>query len=360
MSTLDQSAVVVGSGIESAYDFVVPLENVTARTPTDVLDGAENSTPGTAPTGGEPHTPTLYACVAVITRTKNRPVLLKRALTSVSQQSFKDLVWVIINDGGERACVEAIADQARTLNVRTVVIHNPQSMGMEAASDKAIHAVDSEYIIIHDDDDSWHPAFLERTTGYLCDNPSYGGVVTHSMCVKETIASDTVRVIAQYPFNDWLKSIYLIDILNVNSFPPISFLYRRAAFAEVGDYDRTLPVLGDWEFNIRFLQKYNIGVLPELLANYHHREQARRDDVYGNSIIAGIDQHMLYDAVIRNKMLRYDLEKKQLGVGCLMSILRWHQKLLNEQRALSAPVRAAKRILKCLPGSKCLIRWFAR
>ncbi|WP_363323715.1 glycosyltransferase, partial [Accumulibacter sp.] len=43
--------------------------------------------------------------VAVITRTKDRPLLLQRALESVSGQSLTDIQWVIVNDGGEPAPV---------------------------------------------------------------------------------------------------------------------------------------------------------------------------------------------------------------------------------------------------------------
>jgi glycosyltransferase involved in cell wall biosynthesis len=53
---------------------------------------------------------------------------------------------------------------------------------MEAASNAGIAACDSDYIVIHDDDDSWCPDFLERTVAFL-DGPEgarYGGVATHS------------------------------------------------------------------------------------------------------------------------------------------------------------------------------------
>ena len=41
--------------------------------------------------------------VTVVTRTRNRPVLLTRALQSVGAQSFQDLELVIVNDAGSPA-----------------------------------------------------------------------------------------------------------------------------------------------------------------------------------------------------------------------------------------------------------------
>jgi glycosyltransferase involved in cell wall biosynthesis len=44
--------------------------------------------------------------VAVITRTKDRPLLLERAIKSVHNQTFKDYVHIIINDGGDSIALE--------------------------------------------------------------------------------------------------------------------------------------------------------------------------------------------------------------------------------------------------------------
>jgi len=294
--------------------------------------------------------PKIFARAAVITRTKNRPILLRRAMASVAGQTFRDFVWVVVNDGGGRDPVETIVEEARKAGVRAVVLHHTHSRGMEAASNAAIHAVDSEFLVIHDDADSWQPEFLERTIAFLGENPGYAGVVTHTTRVDEVIEGDAVRTIAKYPYNAWLTSLYLIDMLGRNSFAPIAFLYRREAFDAVGDYDESLPVLGDWDFNIRFLQRFDIGVLPEKLANYHHRVRAAGSAEYGNTVIAGIDTHLRYDTLIRNRLLRRDLEAGRFGPGCLASLMRWQQIVTDQQGVSLSLMRTAKRFLKRIPG----------
>ena len=47
------------------------------------------------------------------------------------------------------------------------VIHNVESVGMEAASNIGITASESEYLVINDNDDTWHLGFLEKTVSYL-------------------------------------------------------------------------------------------------------------------------------------------------------------------------------------------------
>ena len=57
-------------------------------------------------------------------RTKDRPLLLKRTLESVCRQTFKDLVWVVINNGGaERSGVDAVVAEAKAAGIQAVAIH---------------------------------------------------------------------------------------------------------------------------------------------------------------------------------------------------------------------------------------------
>ena len=284
--------------------------------------------------------------VAVITRTKNRALLLKRALESVSSQTFKDFIWVIVNDAGEQSSVDEVAAEARRRGIETQVLHHEKSVGMEAASNAGIRSCSSEYIVIHDDDDSWNPAFLERTTAFLDHEPLFAGVITHTTRVNEVIKNGIVRTTSQYGFNTWLKSVYLMEMLMVNSFPPISFLYKRSIYDTLGGYDESLPVLGDWDFNIRFLSRTDIGVIQEQLANYHFRENISEvDDVYGNTVIAGVEKHARYDAILRNHYFRTD----PAGLGMLINLA-----VMNNWQNLKIDAISSRRFYR---GVNSLFLW---
>ena len=73
----------------------------------------------------------------IITRTKNRPILLKRALESVALQNYNSIEHIIINDGG---CPIAVENEILAANLSTniKVLHNESSIGMEAASNAGI------------------------------------------------------------------------------------------------------------------------------------------------------------------------------------------------------------------------------
>lgn len=256
--------------------------------------------------------------MAIVTRTKNRAALLHRAMESVAGQYNRTFVWVIVNDGGERAPVETVVAEAKRRGVPVVVLHHAESLGMEAASNAGLAAVDSEFVAIHDDDDTWDPHFVPETLGYLRKNPSKGGVVVKTTKVVERIdGAGRIRTIGRRPFNPELHSVHLSEMAERNLFPPISFVYRRSVLDTIGAYDPSLSVLGDWDFNLRFLSRFDIGVHPHALANYHFRPGNR--GATGNTVGAGVDLHVEWDAAIRNRLLRKDLDAGVVGLGHLVA-----------------------------------------
>ncbi|WP_116134149.1 glycosyltransferase family 2 protein [Tropicimonas sp. IMCC34043] len=259
--------------------------------------------------------------VAVITRTMDRPMMLRRALESVSQQTFRNYVHVVVCDGGP---IEDVLEAIRVANVehsKIVVVDGVANRGMEAASNLAVGACDSKFIVIHDDDDTWHHDFLAETVKFLESAPGqkYGGVVSRSMLVSESVHPDGIEAHEVRPYNPNLEIIYLAEHAISNSFPPISFLFRRDIYDEVGGFDPTLPVLGDWDFNLKVLSRTDIAVLPDYLANYHVRDRSE-SIAFGNSITAGRDKHLEYSAILRNRLVRGSGEKGDVPASDLVGI----------------------------------------
>lgn len=266
----------------------------------------------------------LSAKVNIVTRTKDRGILLRRALDSVIGQTFDDWALVIVNDGGDRAHVDPLVEEhGSRLGKRVRVVHHERSLGMEVASNVGLRHAAGEYVVIHDDDDSWEPTFLSETTAFLARPPvrTMRGVITHCVKVDEEIDGDQVIPLATAPFNDWIRQVSLFRMASRNFFPPISFLYERRVLDEIGGYREDLPVLGDWDFNLRFLVRHDIGVLPRALARYHHRPPTDQS-VFGNTILAGVDRHYLHETALRNELLRGDLAAGRLGLGVLTNLAR--------------------------------------
>jgi len=277
--------------------------------------------------------------VAVITRTKDRPVLLRRAIESVLKQTCPDWIHVIVNDGGHPVLVDLlVAEYAERYRERVKVLHHPQSLGMQNASNAAIRATQSEFVTIHDDDDSWEPAFLEAGLARLdklgADNPVQG-VATHTTWIFEEMDScgNMVELRRQdFPATETIK---LADVAGENRFPPIAFLYRRQVHEAVGYFNEEFSVLGDWDFNLRFLCRYDIDVVSERLACWHWRQQGG-GTAYGNSSTSGVAIHKAMEAKLFNHYLRRDMETGRLGLGHLMNLSRQIVHATRQVETLSA------------------------
>jgi glycosyltransferase involved in cell wall biosynthesis len=267
--------------------------------------------------------PLAPSAVAVITRTRDRPLLLRRARVSIASQTFRDLLWVVVNDGGERDPIDAEVAAARGDGLPAIAIHREASGGMEAAANAGIRATSSRYIAIHDDDDSWERPFLAATVGALEKHSDFVGVVTHSMAVVEHFVGDSIVAISRRRLTPRLRAVHLADLAITNQFTPISLLFRRAAYEAVGGFDEHFPVLGDWEFNLKLAVQGDILVLPRALANYHVRVAGRTSIArYANSIVAERELHHLQDAIFRNRLLRADMAAGRIGIGTLLALAR--------------------------------------
>ena len=242
--------------------------------------------------------------VSIITRTRDREAFLKRAARSVlGQQEAPPWEWIVVNDGGDAARVEAVlAPDRPRLENRLRICHLGESRGMEHASNAGIARARGELLVIHDDDDRWDPAFLHEMSGFLdqSGNKRYAGVVCHSIRVVERMVDGVPVETHRHPFNPGLQALSFWELLQENRFPPISFLFRRALLEGIGPFNEDLPVLGDWEFNLRAVARYPLAVHPRPLAFYHHREAVERRS-QANSITAGDARHREVEAGLRRQ-----------------------------------------------------------
>lgn len=278
-----------------------------------------------------------FARVAIIVRTKDRPVMLQRAIRDILAQSYQDWVVVVVNDGGDVPVLELVLDQYKArLGYRLVRVDNPVSYGMQTASNIGIGTCDSDFIVIHDDDDSWDSEFLTRTVADMDQdgwNPRVAGVVTWSQVIVEEIVDDYhIIETDRFMFNDQLYTLSLVDLGIENRFPPISFLFRRTAFEDVGRFREEFGVLGDWDFHLRVLERFDIRVIPEPLAGYHHRSEST-GGAYGNSVHAQKDVHTAKRIQLVNSFIRGSDGQAASTIGQLLLHGQIYKNLERDQRA---------------------------
>ena len=215
--------------------------------------------------------------VTIITRTKNRPVALDRALRDILQQRFSDWQLVLMCDAGDPLVIQKVVEPYRdAFGDRYRFLYREHSLDQPSANNFATANSQSRYIVMHDDDDTWHPDFLARCVAYLdAATPSVAEVVAGAQQVIEQFDGERFTETGRRPMAWPLAPVTLERLLDHNLWPPIAFPYRRTAGDAVGHYRDGINALSDWDFNVRLARRFEIGVVPEVLAHWHRRPAAR-------------------------------------------------------------------------------------
>ena len=259
--------------------------------------------------------------VAIVLRTRDRPVLLRRALADFCAQTFAGWRLVVIDDGGDPAEVEKLIAEQPGLAERATVVHNAVPRGRAVTWNQGLAAADSEYVAVHDDDDTWHPSFLARTVAHL-DATGGAAVAVRAAIVWEHVEGEEIVEREREVFMPHLRSITLFDLIRTNRIVPIALLYRRSVHDEIGPVREDLPVVEDWEFNLRLAAAHPIAFLDgEPLAFWHQRREA--EGPLANSVIDLQSDHRAEDLKVREEALQEHAAR--FGLGGLLYYTKYFQ-----------------------------------
>ena len=171
----------------------------------------------------------IRARTAILLRTKDRPIFLRRALESILSQTDQDWAIALVNDGGDRSELEsALLPFSNQLRNKLTVVHFEKSRGRGKGEhlNAGLSAVDSELVAIHDDDDTWDPNFLAKSRSAMGDQPA---VVTQSYLVLEQLKDDLFHEVSREIYEPWQKhGVSLFRLAESLTFPPIALQIGRA------------------------------------------------------------------------------------------------------------------------------------
>jgi hypothetical protein len=238
--------------------------------------------------------------VAVVVRSGGQQRLLARAVESVRAQTVDDWALVLaLPDDVDRAH----ADRVAATDARISVV---QGAGRGRLANTALASVDSELAVLHDEDGSWAPGFLEHTVAFLKGHPDHVGVAVRAEVVHELRGPGGAREERRELLAHDEQTVSLASLLSHNYVPPASFVYRRAVHAQAGGYDESLPALEDWEFLLRVLARGPVGFLPDdTLAGWH----LEADSDEAGRVSAATEP------LVRDQVLRRDLAAGAPGLG---------------------------------------------
>jgi len=175
---------------------------------------------------------------SIIIPTKNRTVLLDRALKSVLAQTNQNYELIVVDDGDGSGL-----NLARRHESAKIVTLSSQSAGQVAARALAISQAKGKFLAWLDDDDCWEPWHLENLDKILFREPC---VAFSSGWIKHE--TDDGSHVSTTPF---LASASAASLQENNTLLWSGIAYPKEFHQTFGDFDGSLAYYWDWDWYLR-------------------------------------------------------------------------------------------------------------
>lgn len=217
--------------------------------------------------------------VSIIVRTKDRPELLRDALSSIATQTYPNMEVVLVNDGG--CDVSAVVNEfSPYLKIKYVRL--PRSLGRAAAANRGVQRAKGQFLNFLDDDDVHYPTHIEKLAGYL---QATGERMAYSDCERCSYEWHENRFRPMGDRSLFVGTEHDQDRLYWGNYIPfMSAMIRRDLAEEVGSFDESLEVYEDWDYWIRASKHAFFYRLPGITSQYrvfaHHEYSDSALDIY--------------------------------------------------------------------------------
>ena len=260
--------------------------------------------------------------ILVIVRHKfGRKRLLKRAINSVGNQTYKNIRVIILRMDVHKSTPEYDEFLDTIIDKKNQVISNDE-LGDYLNNSQA------KFLCFLDDDDSWAPEYLSRLISILAKTsekyPSVQAVASHANKVREVSEGNRIIINETQPWNHYLSvgPVEFDVIYYKNSIPLSSCVFFKETVQEIINNHQVNSPAFSWPFIIEFLSKHDLWIIPEALSFYHFREE--NDFEFGNYSVINSEKSDIEYKIKLNSMMR-----RENKTTLLNSIL---EKLLNKTK----------------------------
>lgn len=239
--------------------------------------------------------------VSIVIPTYNRSSLLKQALESCLQQTYRDFEIIVADDGSTDDTREAI----ESLNSDKIKYTYQSNRGRSIARNRAIKSASGEYITFLDSDDLYLPQKLEVEVRALDNNPSYDMV--YSSAYNINIDGDLHPYIYQATKSGCIyKDIALYLPLTI-CLPTV--MVRRKVFSKIGMFDERQSRFEDTDMWRRIAREFKVLAIEEPLCKIRYHEGNEME--HPSKILDALKYYTR--KVLREDTLRYGLELRSLA-----------------------------------------------
>lgn len=202
--------------------------------------------------------------VSAIITTHNRCGLLKEAIQSVLNQTYKNIECIIVNDNSTDGTEEYLS-MLQDNRIKVINIGEDESRGGNYARNRGINEAQGGYIAFLDDDDIWMPEKTEKQVECFRQNKELGMVFCghedsylNGKYKNTIIPSDKLR-------GDLSEEIFAVMICTSSM-----LMVKKEVLIDVGMFDEAVKFWQDYDLCIRICQIYQVDFVAEPLMVLRH------------------------------------------------------------------------------------------
>lgn len=210
--------------------------------------------------------------VSVVIPTYNRPERVKRAVDSVTAQTYEPIELVVVDDCSDTPVEEYLGEDHARRFERFDVLRHDENRGGSAARNTGLQNARGEYIGLLDDDDRWKPENVERQVETFRENDV--GVVTSGAEVADengTIIKRNGQTELPSEPPTLTKQLLCRNVIGSCS----TVMVDSEVVDVVGTFDERFPSWQDQEWLVRLSQHYRFGAVTEPLLIYNRHSSDR-------------------------------------------------------------------------------------
>lgn len=195
--------------------------------------------------------------ITVIIPTYNRGSLLKRAVDSVLNQTYKNIEIIVVDDCSTDNTEKIMKDYNQISFIKYIKL--TKNSGACVARNVGIKNAKGNIIAFLDSDDEWLNDKLEKQYNYMIKNNV--SVVTCNYLYEK---NNNYKIAIKNQ-----NKVITYEQLLYKNYVGIVFIAKKEVFSIVGDFLVDMPRYQDWELALRIAKKFDIHFLNEKLVIAH-------------------------------------------------------------------------------------------
>lgn len=203
--------------------------------------------------------------VSIVITTYNRTEMLKRAMLSVVNQTYRN-IEIIVSDDNSTEDTESVVKEVRSLS--EIPIHyrrNSKNMGACFTRNEGIKIANGVFVTGLDDDDEFEPVRIKTLLENYSDNYSF-------------VASNTKVITKTNSFNMFNNgNVVSIDDMMWENVIGTQVFVRKERILEIGGFDTSLTSAQDSDMWIRLINQYGnaLRIKEPLYVLHTEHDQSR-------------------------------------------------------------------------------------